>query len=272
MTARLINGECIEQMKLLPDKSVDLFVCDLPYGQLNPERVRDTSKWWDGAGQARGCAWDVKIDLAAFWEQVERLSKSDHTPVLHFCNTKFGIELINSKPSWFRYDLVWNKERGVSFLMANKQPMRSHEMIYVFSKKGANYNRVNIKTDKSSWAVTGKRQVSSHYGAQRINTEGGNDGMRCALSIINVPTHVGRNRHPTEKPVDLYKWLIERYSNEGDTVMDPTAGSFNSIRAAIELGRNGTGIERNVEFFNVAVAKFQPRNEIIPPTSQSPEE
>jgi DNA modification methylase len=275
MTARLIHGECIEQMKLLSDNSVDLFVCDLPYGQLTTPKI---------GGQANTkcsterCDWDIKIDLAAFWEQVERLSKSDHTPVLHFCNTKFGIELINSKPDWFRYDLVWNKERGVSFLLANKQPMRSHEMIYVFSKKGTFYNRIDIKGEYKHYK--NPRRPDGCAGSIVYNRSGeyikhSRDtpaDERCALSIINIKKNATAGQHPTEKPVDLYKWLIERYSNKGDTVMDPTAGSFNSILAAVQLDRNGIGVEKSDEFYNRAVAKFQPRNEIVPPTSQSPEE
>lgn len=112
------QGDCIEVMKDLSDASIDCFVCDLPYNQLT------------------GCTWDVRIDLAAFWEQVKRLAKNEHTPVLMFCNTKFGIELINSNPSWFRYDLVWAKTNAVGFLRANRTPMTCHEMIYVFAKKG----------------------------------------------------------------------------------------------------------------------------------------
>ena len=133
-------------MKDLSDNSIDCFIVDLPYGQLAPGRDLTT----EPAGIAYsarahfGCDWDVKIDLEKFWEQVKRLAKNDHTPVLMFCNTKFGIDLINSNPSWFRYDLVWDKGHGVSFLLANKMPMKSHEMVYVFSKKGAFYRRVDV--------------------------------------------------------------------------------------------------------------------------------
>lgn len=262
MTLRLIHGDCIEQMKLLPDKSVDLFVCDLPYGQLTTPKI---------GGQANvrfsneRCSWDVKIDLAAFWIEVERLARNDHTPVLHFCNTRFGIELINSKPDWFRYDLVWNKERGVSFLLANKMPMKSHEMIYVFCKKGSFYNRVDIKGDYKSWKAS-----ESTSSTRIVKVAGGvckataNDGTtRCALSVINIrkPNTIG---HPTEKPIELYKWLIERYCPENGTVLDATAGSFNSVQAAQQLGRNGIGIEKDEGFFNAARDRLEPRNEIIP--------
>jgi site-specific DNA-methyltransferase (adenine-specific) len=216
-------------MKSLPDKSIDCFICDLPYGQLtSPKGSKEHIKAEVNGGQMNGCNWDIKIDLKAFWEQVERLAKHDNTPVIHFCNTKFGIELINSKPGWFRYDLVWNKERGVSFLLANKMPMKSHEMIYIFSKKGTYYNRVDI------------------------------DGRRCSLSVINIKK-VGtfKNLHPTEKPKELYQWLLSRYCPPGGTVLDPTAGSFNSIEVAKDLGLKAIGIEMDENFYKKAVEKFK---------------
>ena len=164
MTLTLQHGDCLELMKNLPDKSVDLFLCDLPYGCLEPQRTRspDYVKQVKGVSVGQGsCKWDVPIDLAAFWVQVKRLCKNDHTPVLMFCSTKFGNELINSNPTWFRYDLVWNKMRGVSFLQANKSPMRSHEMIYVFAKKGANYMRTDVKVEGAKeWKQFGEVGVS----------------------------------------------------------------------------------------------------------------
>jgi site-specific DNA-methyltransferase (adenine-specific) len=202
-----------------------------------------------------GCAWDVKIDLEAFWEQVKRIRKNEHTPCIHFCTTKFGYELIKSNEKEFRYDLVWDKQRGVSFLSANKMPMRSHEMVYVFSKAGAYYNRVDISGDFKSWKVKREGQTAHTYGeAKRTNTEGG-DRKRCALSIITIDGHLSRHKgqHPTEKPVELYKFLIERYSPKGGTVLDPTFGSCNSGRATEALNRNYIGIEKDETFYKKAV-------------------
>ena len=137
----LLKGDCLEMMKTLKDKSVDCFICDLPYGCLTGGGGKEKARRLNSKGEIRtnhsggvfGCDWDIKIDLVQFWEQVKRLAKNDHAPVLMFCNTKFGNELINSNPDWFRHDLVWEKSRGVGFLSANKQPLRSHEMIYVFA-------------------------------------------------------------------------------------------------------------------------------------------
>ena len=331
MSLTLLNGDCLEVMKTLPDKSVDCFICDLPYGQLDKSRPADPENsnhlHYSGKGQT-GCSWDVKIDLAKFWEQVERLAKNDHVPIIHFCNTKFGIDLINSKPSWFRYDLVWNKERGVSFLLANKMPMKSHEMIYIFSKKAAYYNRIDIVGDfkpykaidnesttrvvkvgsgrlksdgndgttrcalsvitvdetpkKKEWKrnrareIEGKAITSKQYGATRagdIIQTGGEGGKRCVLSVINM-SKPNTKGHPTEKPLALYHWLIERYCPKGGTVLDPTAGSFNSVEAAHDIGRHGIGIEMDDGFYKIAKERLQPEqqqeetNEFIPPASE----
>jgi len=275
---QLFNGDCLEVMKGIPDKSVDLIICDLPYGCLatgyrasaiHPQTTNPNQNKSKTEFKTEPCAWDIKIDLDAFWKEVRRIRKSDHTPTIHFCTTKFGYDLIKSNEKEFRYDLVWDKQRGVSFLSANKMPMRSHEMIYVFSKAGAFYNRVDITGDYKSYSVKkdGIPSVAStqYGGSMRVESNGG-DGKRCALSIISERGgNRNTNGHPTEKPMELYKWLIERYSKEGDTILDPTAGSFNSCAAAVELKRKAIGIEKNEKFFKKAEERFAP-NEIISPT------
>ena len=253
----LYNGDCLEIMKELPEKSVDLIICDLPYGCLAAQKGATPFGRNVKGPSNSGCAWDVKIDLKAFWEQVRRIRKNEHTPTIHFCTTKFGFELHASNPEEFRYDLVWDKQRGVSFLSANKMPMRSHEMIYVFSKAGAFYNRVDIPGDFQSWKVKREGQKSTQYGGvKRNNTEGG-DGKRCALSVIpEMGANRKTNRHPTEKPPALYRFLIERYCPPGGTVLDPTFGSGNSVFTAYEMGRNGIGIEKDGGFFDKAAKKL----------------
>ena len=242
MTLQLLHGDCLELMKTLPDKSIDLFICDLPYGCLstgNSKRKRfingvDTGTILEGQ-TIGGCNWDIKIDLEQFWTQVKRLAKNDHTPVIHFCNSRFGFELYNSNPSWFRYDLVWAKCRKVGFLSANKQPLRSHENIYIFSKKGAYYKRIDVEEDFPSWVDNKKR---------------------CVGSVVEVEGTMNKGRHPTEKPIDLYKWLISRYCPEGGTVLDPTAGSFNSGIASVDLKLNYIGIEKDDTFFEKGKERF----------------
>lgn len=232
-TLSLLHGDCLELMKTLPDKSVDMFLCDLPYGTVS-------------------CEWDVRINLEEFWVQVERLMKHEHVPVLHFCTMRFGYELMQSKPKWFRYDIVWEKSNACGFLLANKQPMRSHENIFVFAKKGAHYQRKDVHSDLGKGG--GGASKSNVYGRAYPHTSTTEAGKRCLRSVIKVGEAKCKGAHPTQKPRELYKILIERYCPEGGTVLDPTAGSFNSCFVAEELGRRAIGIEMDKKFYDKAVA------------------
>ena len=255
MTLTLHHGDCLELMKNLPDKSVDLFLCDLPYGCLTGGAGKEKAKRnAEGDGGVMGCKWDIPIDLAAFWVQVKRLCKNDHTPVLMFCTTKFGYELIKSNEDWFRYDLVWSKTNAVGFLLANKMPMRSHELIYVFSKKGANYTRVDSTGDFPSTVSSNHKRSGTSNTISRVEDipQPDRTGIRCVKSVIEFSNKKGKGKHPTQKPDDLYEWLIARYSKEGDTILDPTAGSFASCFTAQRLGRNAIGMEKDEGFFNKA--------------------
>ena len=260
--ATILKGDCLKIMASLPDKSVDCFICDLPYGQLHtPHGVIPTGdKKRSPAGS--GCSWDVKIDLVEFWKQVKRLAKDDHTPVLMFCNTKFGYDLIKSNEQWFRYDLVWDKARGVSFLSANRMPMKSHEMVYVFSKKGAYYKRIDVKSDFNG-SRSGGGGYSIVYNSNQKATSAKDTGKtdpppdeRCPVSVIKINNFASKAKHPTEKPKELYEWLLSRYCPAGGTVLDPTAGSFNSISVARKLGFKAIGIEKNTSFFWKGVASL----------------
>jgi site-specific DNA-methyltransferase (adenine-specific) len=220
---QFLQGDCLEVMKTLPCKSVDCFVCDLPYGCLTGGGGKEKAKRKKAGSRDHiaGCSWDIKLNLDLFWEQIKRLAKDDHTPVLMFCTTKFGVDLINSNPSWFRYDMVWSKSNAVGFLCANKMPMRSHELIYVFAKKGAYYTRI--------------------------------DEVGCPKSVIEVANKKGKGNHPTQKPAELYEWLLKRYCPPGGTILDPTAGSFTSCIVAKSLGLQSIGIEKDEGFYTKAL-------------------
>ena len=116
------NGNCLELLKTLPDKSVDLFICDLPFGETN-------------------CAWDNKIDLEEFWKEFKRVRKSKKTACIHFCSTKFGHSLIKSWESGFKMDMVWKKRNKTGGLQSRYRPMRNHEMVYFFHEQAPKYNR-----------------------------------------------------------------------------------------------------------------------------------
>ena len=257
---QLFNADCLEKMKDISSNSVDLIICDLPFGCLADNRKKMPNIYRTDNGKPlpqmneriTGCSWDIKIDLEAFWKEIKRIRKNDHTPCLHFCTTKYGFDLWESNKKEFRYDLVWDKGRGVSFLSANKMPMRSHEMIYVFSKAGAYYNRVDISGDFPAGKRHKNNRLSNVYNTIQIDTKDTPSDKRCALSVIDINNYAKKGQHPTAKPIEIYKFLIERYCPEGGTVLDPTFGSCNSGLACKELGRNYIGIEKDKEFFKKA--------------------
>lgn len=261
MELTLHCGDCLDVMKTIPDKSVDLIICDLPYGCLTTPKI--------GGGQnirmpSERCLWDIKIDLEAFWKQVKRIRKTDHSPTIHFATTRFGYEVIKSNPDEFRYDLVWDKQRGVSFLSANKMPMRSHEMIYVFSKAGAFYTRIDEDAPGKGQQTDGASDTprkDNMFGTGLKRSNGASKDKACVKSVIQIKkVGVKTQSHPTEKPEALYKWLIERYCPANGTVLDPTFGSGNSVFTAVELGRNAIGIEKDEAFF----AKAEERLNAMP--------
>ena len=275
----IYNADCLTKLKDISSNSVDLVICDLPFGCLTNqngeskgfarESHKGTTLEKKLANQSgAGCSWDIKIDLEEFWKEIRRIRKDNHTPTIHFTTTKYGFDLYNSNPKEFRYDLVWDKGRGVSFLSANKMPMRSHEMVYVFSKAGANYNRIDISGNYPATKRGGGGKGSNVYGCKEnyiIHKANTSPTERCTTSVIKVNNCAKSGKHPTEKPVELYKFLIERYSKEGDTVLDPTFGSGNSGLAARELKRGYIGIEKNKDFFD----KFNAKITEVPHHSQS---
>lgn len=255
---RLVHGDCLEKMKDISSCSVDLILCDLPYGCLMGGGGQEKKKRREANSEdhVAGCTWDVQIDLEAFWKEVKRIRKDEHTPTIHFCSTRFGYELIKSNEKEFRYDLVWSKSNAVGFLTANKKPMASHEMIYVFSKAGANYKRIDISGD---FPRNGGGRSSANFlpiGALPNTSNVDNTGKRCVKSVIDVQNKKTKGGHPTQKPEELYKWLIERYCPVGGTVLDPTFGSGMSVFTAAALGRRAIGIEKDKVFYDKAAAKL----------------
>jgi site-specific DNA-methyltransferase (adenine-specific) len=261
-TFNIYNADCLQKMKDISANSIDLIICDLPYGCLigggGQEKHRrrfqggkDTGTLiTQTEGVIAGCAWDIKIDLEAFWKEVKRIRKNEHSPTIHFCTTKFGYDLIKSNEKEFRYDLVWTKTNAVGFLSANKKPMNAHEMMYVFSKAGAYYERKDISGNFLAGG-DGTRDNAQFIVAD-CPTHTTEAGRRCVKSYVEVANKKTKGGHPTAKPVDLYKWLIERFCPVGGTVLDPTFGSCNSGKAARELNRNYIGIEMNKVFFDKA--------------------
>lgn len=237
----LFNGDCLNILPQLEDDSIDLFFTDLPYGQVS-------------------CDWDNKINLEEMWIQLNRVCKIN-CPMFFTCTTKFGIELINSNPKNFRYDLVWCKSQSTSFLLAKKMPMRKHEMIYVFYRKLPFYNIEDNHTQKFLKESVSKRNNSCYEPASKVE--------KCSkyepplpVSVLDIKSEKRKQKrkHQTQKPIALMEWLLKYYSKEGDVVLDCCMGSGSMGVACKNLNRNFIGIELDDDIFKNAEKRLTNNN------------
>ena len=228
----IYNDDCFKIFNKIGDKTIDLFLLDLPYNQT-------------------ACKWDIMIDLDKMWIEIKRMMKPNAT-IIFFTTTKFGYKLIQSNEKWFKYDLVWEKSRKVGYLSANKMPLRQHEMIYVFKKEQGNYNPQKTEGHKPRDRSKNKKDIINIvYG--NIDTEKGNNttDKRHPTSIVKF-NNPFKTIHRTQKPVDLCEWLIKTYSNENDIVLDFCMGSGTSGEASFNTNRQFIGIEKDEEIFDLA--------------------
>ena len=241
----LINGDCLEVMKGIEDKSIDMILCDLPYGTT-------------------ACKWDIIIPFDKLWEQYNRVIK-DNGAIVLFASEPFASYLRLSNIKEFKYDLVWNKKRPTGQLNAKKQPLRQHEMICVFYKKQCTYNPIFHKNRlKRSYIgkVEKSRKASDDYGQQYdYESNISADSLSYPRSVIEQTTVIGNSKekvaHPTQKPVALLEYLIKTYSNEGDLVLDNCMGSGSTCVACINTNRNFIGIEMDENYFNIACDRIE---------------
>ena len=237
---QLIHGDCLIEMQNIPDKSCDLILCDLPYGQLNKGN--------------KHAAWDVVIPFEPLWEQYKRIIKDTGAIVL-FAQGMFTAQLMMSNPKMWRYNLIWQKGgRCSGFLNAKRQPLREHEDICVFYKKQPTYNPQMVKClphqRNHSRGKMEKEQTNRCYGtfgkAEDIITY-----YKYPKSILNFK-RPHPQIHPTEKPVALLEYLINTYTNDGDTVLDNCMGSGSCGVAAVNTIRKFIGIGLDENYFNIA--------------------
>ena len=233
--ALLLNGDCLELMKDIDDKSVDLIFCDLPYGQTS-------------------CKWDCPIDLDIFWLEVMRVKKLN-TPIFFTTTTKFGVSLINSAPKkcHFRYDIVYAKSQGCGFLNSSRAPLRIHEMIYVFYEKLPFYD-LSSHTHKLLKPRPPVKKGEHIYG-DSVKSEKKTYDPPLPNSMLEIRST--RGKHSTEKPVALMEWVLKYYSKEGDVILDPTMGSGSTGVACKNMNRNFIGIEKDGEIYEVAVNRVE---------------
>ena len=275
----LLQGDCLELLKEIPDESVDLIFCDLPYGQTN-------------------CKWDCKVDLDKLWSEFLRVKKLN-TPLFFTTTTKFGVELINSAPKKcpFRYDIVWAKSSSTGFLLAKKMPMRRHEMVYVFYEKLPFYDLSShkhkfvkeyndfdnkdgaygviksqkghpeslydpplptsvVKEDLYGQTTDDKNNYEENFGMNKKERKEVRYDPPLPHSLVEIKS--SRGKHSTEKPVALMEWILKYYSKEGDVVVDPTMGSGSMGVACENLNRDFVGFELDEKIFEDACERLIP--------------
>ena len=235
----IYKGDCLELMKDIPDKSVDMILCDLPYG---------TTK----------CSWDIVIPFNELWKQYNRIIK-DNGAIVLFSSQPFTTDLINSNRFMFRYDIIWNKMYGTDFALANKKPMKAHEIICVFYKKQPTYNKQMIKREKpinkTKWKQDKRNSKNGNINSKEIHKgkyEYKNPTTVYELKMAKGECDNSKRVHPTEKPVDLLEYLIKTYTNEGETVLDNCMGSGSTGVACINANRKFIGIELDDKYFEIA--------------------
>ena len=223
---QLMLGDCLERMKEIESGSIDAIICDPPYGTT-------------------ACKWDSIIPLEPMWAELKRIIKPNGAIVMT-ASQPFTSVLVSSNLKMFSCQWVWEKEQGVNFMLAKKQPMKVHEDIIVFCKKQPTYNpqmtegKPYISGKGDSGEVTGR--------VKKVQTK--NVGTRYPRSIQKVKRQTGL--HPTQKPVALMEYLIKTYTNEGETVLDFTCGSGSTGVAAKNLNRDFIGIEMDDGYFKIA--------------------
>lgn len=235
---KVIQGDCLEVMKEIPDKSIDMILCDLPYGTT-------------------ACKWDTIIPFEPLWEQYKRIIK-DNGAIVLTASQPFTSALVMSNPDWFRHEWIWEKERGANFLQGNKQPLKVHENVVVFGKMcPLYYPQKTINPNKQS--VTNRinntpKRIEAGLNVKYFKSSAKYDKLMLLPRSIqrfvrDIPK--GGTLHPTQKPVALFEYLIKTYTNEGDSVLDNCAGSGTTAIACINTKRNYVLIEKELEYIEI---------------------
>lgn len=223
----LMHGDCLDLMATLPDASIDMVMCDLPYGTTQNK-------------------WDSVIDLAQLWAQYERICRG---AIVLTAQAPFDKILGASNIKMLKYEWIWQKEAGTGFLNAKKAPLKDHENVLVFYKSQPTYNpqmRTGFKPYKCK-----QGGVGSNYGSVNPENISESNGDRYPLTVLQF-SRDKEKVHPTQKPVALMEYLIRTYTNEGDTVLDNCMGSGTTGVACINTGHNFVGMERDDKYFAIA--------------------
>ena len=235
----LILGDCLEVMPKIESESIDMILCDLPYGRTQNR-------------------WDAIIPFDELWKNYNRIIKPNGVIAL-FCDGMFMAELMVSNKKMWRYNLVWDKILPSGFLNANRQPLRSHEEIVIFYKKQPTYNPQKFKGQANHSKGTSQKNTNNNYGKFEIVDNRDELGdMKHPRSIWSFQKpHPSKMVHPTEKSLECVECLIKTYTNEGDIVLDNTMGSGTTCLGALNTNRYYVGIEKDEQYFEIAVKKIE---------------
>lgn len=239
----LMMGDCLDLMKALPDGSVDMVMCDLPYGTTQNK-------------------WDSVLPLDALWSEYARLCRG---AVVLTATQPFSSSVVLSNMRQFRYEWIWQKTRVTGVLNAKRQPLRQHESVLVFSKATPPYNPQGLEScDRSTSTGVSASGSSSNYG--KINQTGNGKYTQTQTgyprSVIQIKSE-SKTIHPTQKPVALMEYLVRTYTNEGGTVLDNCMGSGTTGVACVQSGRNFIGMEMDQGYFEIASRRIKGAQDAI---------
>jgi DNA modification methylase len=245
LTIDLKNGDCLELLKTIPSNSIDLIICDVPYGTT-------------------ACKWDVIIPFIPMWNELKRIRK-DNTAICLFGSEPFSSHLRMSNIEEYKYDWIWDKKRISNPMLAKKMPLKNYEIISVFYKKPPKYNPQPTKKNtkgKLSEKYKDKNHSTNTTGETKLSYHNNNNEFgypKMILSDIKVMNNLTKDKagfHPTQKPIELNEYLIKTYSNEGDTVLDFTMGAGSCGIACVNQNRNFIGIELDENYFKIATERI----------------
>ena len=245
--SKVYLGDCLEIMPTIADKSVDMILCDLPYGTT-------------------ACKWDTVIPFEPLWREYKRVIK-DHGAIVLTASQPFTSALVMSNIKMFKYEWIWEKDRGTNFLNGKIQPLRNHENILVFYDNQPTYNPItelslqpNNNNKARNKSQSGEMNSIETLGKTKAKiSDSYNPLMRQPRSVLrfNRGTRGNKNLHPTQKPVALFEYLIKTYTNEGDLVLDNCAGSGTTGVACKNLNRNFILIEKDPKYYEIILKRLE---------------
>ena len=246
MNYKLYQGDCLELMKNIEDKSIDCIICDLPYGVTSKNK------------------WDTIIPYEPLWKEYKRIIK-DNGPIILFGQDKFTAKTMLSNEKMHRYNLIWNKVLTSGFLNAGRMPLREHEDIMIFYKKLPTYNPqftegkpLHGMGEKFKKVKNNNNNYNDFNSCNNPSANREGDTKKYPKSILTFPRPASSKMlHPTEKPVELLEYLIKTYSNENDVILDNCMGSGSTGVACLNTNRRFIGIELDEKYFNIAKNRLE---------------